>query len=292
MQKVICILGPTGTGKTALSVKLAKYLNTEIISGDSIQVYRSLDIGSAKITKEEMDGVKHHLIDILDPNDSYSVSDFQKSSREIMDDLFKENKIPIICGGTGFYIKAALFNYEFNENKRTEEYSFLTNEELYAKLQELNDPEIPDINNRKRLLRHLEIMNSGTQTYKKDEPLYDYLLIGLTLDRELMYERINKRVDKMIEDGLVEEVKNLYDNNVNSISVSAIGYKELYKYFNNECPLDESIALIKQHTRNFAKRQITWFNNQMNVNWINIINEDPYQKSIELINEFLKKWEN
>ncbi|MBP5343309.1 tRNA (adenosine(37)-N6)-dimethylallyltransferase MiaA [bacterium] len=288
MKKVIVIVGPTGVGKTSLSVKLAKHYNTEIISGDSVQVYRSLDIGSGKVTKEETENIKHHLIDILDPTDDYSASDFQANARKIIDILTNKNKLPIICGGTGYYIKAALYDYEFLDEKRSNKYDNLTNEEIYNKLLELNDSTIPDIHNRARLLRHLEILSTREEPKNKDVPLYDALFIGLTCDRDKLYERINIRVDKMIEDGLVQEVKTLYDKNIRSKSVDSIGYKELYQFFDNRLMFDDAVALIKQHSRNFAKRQYTFFKNQLQVSWIDIEKEDPLSKAISLIDEFIK----
>ena len=288
MNKVIVIVGPTGVGKTDLSIKLAKYYNTSIISGDSVQVYRSLNIGSGKIKKEEMNGVKHYLIDILDPTDDYSVSDFQKHARRIIDEISNEGELPIICGGTGYYIKAALFDYEFSNEKRTDRYNNLTNEEIYDRLIELKDSHIPDVHNRIRLLRHIEILESKEEPLNKDSPLYDYLFIGLTCDRQKLYEKINSRVDKMIEEGLLDEVKALYDSNIQSKSVQSIGYKELYDYYDGKCTLEEAISLIKQHSRNFAKRQYTWFNNQVHTNWIDIDKEDAFLKAKELIDEFIK----
>lgn len=288
MNKVIVIVGPTGVGKTDLSIKLAKYYNTSIISGDSVQVYRSLNIGSGKIKKEEMNGVKHYLIDILDPTDDYSVSDFQKHARRIIDEISNEGELPIICGGTGYYIKAALFDYEFSNEKRTDRYNNLTNEEIYDRLIELKDSHIPDVHNRIRLLRHIEILESKEEPLNKDIPLYDYLFIGLTCDRQKLYEKINSRVDKMIEEGLLDEVKALYDSNIQSKSVQSIGYKELYDYYDGKCTLEEAISLIKQHSRNFAKRQYTWFNNQVHTNWIDIDKEDAFLKAKELIDEFIK----
>ena len=284
MKKIVLIVGPTGVGKTSLSIKLAKLYNTELISGDSVQVYRSLDIGSGKIKENEKEGIKHHLIDILDPTQDYSVSDFQKASREIIDNM---NTLPILVGGTGYYLRACLYNYEFTSTKRTDKYNNLTNEELYNRLLELKDSNIPNINNRIRLLRHLEILESNEEPTKKDEPLYDFLIIGLTCDREILYERINNRVDEMIKDGLLEEVKSLYDKGIRSKAVNSIGYKELYDYFDNLTTYDDAINLIKQHSRNFAKRQMTWFKNQMDTHWIDVVKEDPYQKSVELINKFL-----
>lgn len=288
MNKVIVIVGPTGVGKTDLSIKLAKHYNTSIISGDSVQVYRSLNIGSGKIKKEEMNGVKHYLIDILDPTDDYSVSDFQKHARRIIDEISSEGKIPIICGGTGYYIKAALFDYEFSNEKRTDRYNNLTNEEIYDRLIELKDSHIPDVHNRIRLLRHIEILESKEEPLNKDIPLYDYLFIGLTCDRQKLYEKINSRVDKMIEEGLLDEVKALYDSNIQSKSVQSIGYKELYDYYDGKCTLEEAISLIKQHSRNFAKRQYTWFNNQVHTNWIDIDKDNAFLKAKALIDEFIK----
>ena len=289
MKKVIVIVGPTAIGKTDLSIKLAKHYNTSIISGDSVQVYRSLNIGSGKVTKEEMDGVKHYLIDILDPTEDYSVSDFQQNARKIIDELSENRTIPIICGGTGYYIKAALFDYEFSNEKRTDKYDNLSNEEIYERLKILDDTHLPDVHNRIRLLRHLEILESKDEPVNKNVPLYDYLFIGLTCDRQKLYDRINSRVDKMIEDGLILEVKKLYDLNIRSKSIQSIGYKELYDYFEGKYSLEEAIQLIKQHSRNFAKRQYTWFNNQMDTNWIDIEKEDAFKKSKELIDIFLKK---
>ena len=288
MKKVIVIVGPTGVGKTDLSIKLAKHYNTSIISGDSVQVYRSLDIGSGKIKKEEMSGVKHYLIDILNPTDDYSVSDFQKHARRIIDEISNEGKLPIICGGTGYYIKAALFDYEFSNEKRSDKYNNLSNEEIYNRLIELGDSHIPDVHNRIRLLRHIEILESKEEPVNKDIPLYDYLFIGLTCDRQKLYEKINNRVDKMIDDGLLDEVKALYNLNIRSKSVQSIGYKELYDYFDGKYSLDEAISLIKQHSRNFAKRQYTWFNNQVHTNWIDIDKEDSFIKAKTLIDEFIK----
>lgn len=290
MKKVIIILGPTATGKSSLSIKLAEYLNTEIISGDSVQVYRSLNIGSAKLSNQEMNGIKHHLIDIKEPSENYSVSDFQKDARKLIIDLNNKNLIPIVCGGTGFYIKSLIYNYEFLATSRTDEYNNLSNDELYNELSKLNDPNIPDIHNRKRLLRHLEILSSNSMSNKKDELLFDPLIIGLSLDRTILYERINERVDKMIENGLIDEVKKLYDDDVRSYSMLSIGYKELYEYFDNKVTLDEAIENIKKHTRNFAKRQITYYKNQFdNICWFNALDENLFDKVLEEVEKYKRR---
>ena len=290
MKKVIVIVGPTASGKSNVSVRLAKELHTEIISGDSVQVYRSLNIGSAKITEEEMEGIKHHLIDILNPTEDYSVASFQANARKLIDEITSKGMTPIICGGTGFYIKAALYDYDFSKEERHNHYSNLSNEEIRERLLEYNDPEIPDINNRKRLERHLELYESGEEiSLNKNEPLYDSLIIGLTMDRETLYERINMRVDKMVQDGLIDEVKSLYDKGIRSNSVLSIGYRELYEYFDNKCTLEEAIDKIKQHSRNFAKRQYTWFKNQMNVEWFDVSKDGYFEDIKNRVNEFIKK---
>ncbi len=289
MKKIVMIVGPTGIGKTSLSIKLAKHYNTELISGDSVQVYRSLDIGSGKVKPIEMEGIKHHLIDILDLDEEYSVSDFQKNGRNLINDFESRGMLPIFVGGTGYYLRSVIFDYEFNDEKRTDKYDYLSNEEIYDKLEKLGDSSIPDIHNRQRLLRHLEILESGKEPVNKNKPLYDYLIIGLTCDREKLYQRIEKRVDMMIEEGFLDEVKGLHDKGIRSKAVGAIGYKEFYRYLDNELSYDDALSLMKQHSRNYAKRQYTWFRNQMTTNWIDVLNEDPVKKSIELIDEFLKK---
>ena len=274
---IYVIVGPTGIGKTKLSIALAKHFNTEIISGDSIQVYKELNIGSAKVTIDEMDGVPHHLIDIFEPTEDFSVALFQKLVREKITQIQQENKIPIIAGGTGLYIKSVLYDYNFSNTKRDFEleskYKDLTNEELHHILQEKDDEASVKIhpNNRKRVLQAISRSsnNKVSENNNKDVPVYDFKIIGLNLEREILYDLINKRVDKMFEEGLVEEVKALYDKNITGNSVSAIGYKELYQYFNQEVTLDEAIDKIKQKSRNLAKKQFTFFNNQFDITWIN-----------------------
>ena len=225
MSKIYVIIGPTGVGKTSLSIKLAKKLNAEIISCDSIQIYKELNIGSAKIKEQEKENIPHHMLDIVSVKDKYSVFDYQKQGRAILDKLIKENKNIVIVGGTGLYLKALLYDYTF-DNKE-----------------------------------------------KKDDPLYDFKLIGLTLDREKLYQRINNRVDQMINEGLINEVRNLYKNKIKNRVVvkTAIGYKELYQYFKFKITEQEAINNIKQNSRKYAKRQYTFFNNQFkDINWYNI----------------------
>lgn len=282
---VLCIVGPTAVGKTKLSIELAKKLDGEIISGDSMQIYRTMDIGTAKATKEEQAGIPHHLIDEKNPDESYSVAEFQKTVRAKIADIKSRGKLPIIVGGTGLYIKSVLYDYEFakeSESKAVDEakYGHLSNEALYEKLAAIDAAGAKEIhpNNRKRVIRALEIYE--TSGIKKSEMIeqqehkliYDACLIGLTDERQALYERINKRVDKMYETGLVEEVRALYDQGISSEAqaIRAIGYKELYDYFKGLISLEESKELIKRNSRRYAKRQYTWFNNQMDVTWFEI----------------------
>ena len=263
---IIVIVGPTGVGKTKMSVELAKKYDAIIVNGDSMQVYKELNIGTAKVTEEEKEGVPHLLFDIVDPTEMYTVYDYQKDLRKVLNS--NKGKNIIIVGGTGLYIKAGLYDYEFAEEKFNETYDTLTNEELYYRVKE----KYPDIdihvNNRKRLVRAL---NKGIESHKGNNLLYNAIFIGLTTNRETLYERINLRVDKMFEEGLLEEVKALYDKGIDSKSINTgIGYKELYEYFKGNISLEEAKELIKQRSRKYAKRQYTWFNNQMDIKWFDV----------------------
>ena len=282
---VLCIVGPTAVGKTKMSIELAKQLNGEIISGDSMQIYRGMDIGTAKATMDERQGIPHHLIDEKNPDEPYSVAAFQQTVRAKMEEIKSRGKLPIIVGGTGLYIKSVLYDYEFageSESKEIDEakYGHLSNEELHAKLAAVDEAGAKDIhpNNRKRVIRALEIYETSgvkkSEMIEKQEHkmIYDACLIGLTDDRTVLYDRINKRVDVMYETGLVEEVKALFDQGIpaESQSIRAIGYKELYDYFMGFISLEESKELIKRNSRRYAKRQYTWFNNQMDVTWFKV----------------------
>ena len=291
---ITVIVGPTGIGKTKLSIALAKKYNTEIISGDSVQVYKGLNIGSAKIKDNEKEGIKHHLIDILDPTEDFSVAIFQKMVRDRIKELEQSNLMPLIVGGTGLYIKSVLYDYNFENTDRDNSldliYQDFTNEELHNVLVEKDYESSLAIhpNNRKRVLQAISrsSINKVSDNKNKDVPLYDFCIIGLSMERELLYPLINKRVDQMINDGLIEEVKSLFDQGINSHSVQSIGYKELYSYFNDECTLEYAIDKIKQHSRNLAKRQYTFFKNQFKINWIDIdINnfENTVDKAINII---------
>ena len=287
---IIVITGPTGVGKTKMSVELAKRINAEIINGDSMQVYKGLDIATAKIKESEKEGISHHLFDIVDNTYNYSVYDYQKDCREKILELQNKNKNIIIVGGTGLYIKAALYNYNFNKEDVTYDFSNMTNKEMYEEIIKNNSDIDIHINNRKRLERELtKIKNNTTSDGKGNEILYPFTIIGLTTDRENLYNRINSRVDKMIKEGLLEEAKSLYDNNIHSKAINTgIGYKELYKYFDGEITKEEAIDLIKKNSRHYAKRQYTFFNNQFDMNWFTV-DYNNFSKTIEEVYNFIKE---
>lgn len=302
MEKVIVVVGPTGVGKTKMGVALAKYFDGEVISGDSMQIYKTMDIGTAKVTKQEMDGVVHHLIDIKDPTESYSVKEFQDMVRLKIKEINNRGKLPIIVGGTGLYIKAALYDYEFGESQMDHQdfvikYQNYSNEKLYAHLTMIDETSAKELhpNNRQRVLRAIAIYEStgvkksDTLASQNHELIYDANFIGLTLDREILYERINQRVDKMMKQGLFQEIEGLmkknYSNNLQSMK--AIGYKEWFAYYQGKQSLEETIELIKKNSRNYAKRQYTWFNNQMPVKWFTC-NLNNFNETVEMVVTYLK----
>ncbi len=284
---IIAILGPTAVGKTALSIALAKKYNAEVINFDAMQVYVKLDIGTAKVTKEEMEGVPHHLLSNVSLDKNYSVYDYQKEARCLIDKLLKENKNIILVGGTGLYLKATLYDYNFTEGTTNNLYNDLTNEEILNKIKSYNVEELPHVNNRKRLVRLLnKLENNETITNNGNNLLYkDTIFIGLTTDRNTLYDKINKRVDIMFNNGLLEEVESLKDEfNTSKALNTAIGYKEFIPYFNHEKTLDEVKDDIKKNSRHYAKRQYTFFNHQFNLRWFNT-NYDDFNKTInEVIN--------
>ena len=295
MQKLLTIIGPTAVGKTAFGIKCANLFDGEIISGDSVQIYKGLDIGSAKPNKQELSEAKHHLIDIKEPNENYSVKQFQDFARSNICDIAARGKLPIIVGGTGLYIKATIYDYNFfDELDEDKQYDDLSNQEIYDLLLE-KDPKALEkihINNRKRLVRALNIYEkhqvgiSEIKDKQNHQPIYDALIIGLTLPRDILYQRIDERVDKMIDDGLIDEIKNLLDNSITfeDQSMQAIGYKEFKDYFNNEKSLEECISKVKSNSRHFAKRQYTYFTNQLDVKWYSDTDE-----ALKEIEEWLKK---
>lgn len=283
IKEVIVIVGPTAVGKTKLGVELALKLDGEVISGDSMQIYREMNIGTAKVTAEETKGVIHHLIDIKNIDEDYSVLEFQKNVRQCIDDIFSRGKTPIIVGGTGLYIKAALYDYTFSDEKNKnerEDLFILSNEQLHQKLKEVDPKSAEEIhpNNRRRVLRALEIYEQSgerkSDILQRQEHicLYPAKFIGLTLPRDLLYERINLRVDLMIKQGLLDEFHHLLELGANQDyqSMKAIGYRELFSLKKDESNKEEIIESIKQHSRQYAKRQYTWFKNQMDIHWLEV----------------------
>ena len=284
-KMIICVCGPTGVGKTKMSIELAKHFKAIVINCDAMQVYQGMNIGTAKITEEEKEGIPHYLFDIKKVTDDYSVYDYQKDVRKVIDE--HKNQNIILVGGTGLYMKAALYDYEFAKEENKENYDALTNEELYELALKKDAKMEIHLNNRKRLIRFL---NRETNPSNKNKLLYpNCYFIGLTTARETLYQKINERVDKMLELGLEDEVKNFYDQNINSKALqTAIGYKELYAYFNKEISREEAIALIKQKSRHYAKRQYTWYKHQMNVKWFDVNYED-FSKTIAEVIKYLEK---
>lgn len=302
-RKVIVIVGPTCSGKTKVGISLAKRLHSEIISADSRQIYRKLTIGTAKPTQDELRTIKHHFIDILEPDENYNVSRFETDSLKVIDELIKHGKIPIVVGGSGLYIKAlteGIFNSVDTDDDYREELKEirekLGNEYLYEELKKV-DPQsasgmLPQ--NWKRVMRALEVFHlTGEPIWKMQENYerkvdYNFIQFGLNWDRKILYANIEKRVDEMIANGLVEEVKKIlslgYSKNINSLNT--VGYKEIISYLNNEITLDRAIELIKRNTRRYAKRQITWFRKTENINWINC---DENSSSEQLASLILKK---
>lgn len=282
---IIVIVGPTGVGKTKLSVELAKRFNGEVINADSMQVYKGLDIATAKIKEEEKEGIPHHLFDICEVEENFSVYDYQKLGRDKIDEITKRNKNIIIVGGTGLYIKALLYDYEFEKENNTYDFSKVTDEELISKIKELDDKIEIDFNNRRRLERTLtRLLENSNYEKKGNNPLYDFTIIGLTTERRNLYKRIDKRVLEMIDEGLLDEAKKLYEKRNCKSLLTGIGYKEIFKYFDGDLSLDEAIELIQKNSRHYAKRQYTFFNNQFKnkeINWF----ETNYQDFSKTINE-------
>ena len=278
----IFIMGPTGVGKTKLSVELAKIYDAYIINCDAVQVYKGLDIGSAKVTEEEKCGIKHFLFDIKNPDEEYSVKDYQTDLRNLFDKYSKKNLI--IVGGTGLYATAGAYDYRFNDEEK-KDYSNYSLEELYKLAKEKDINCNIDKNNRIRLERFLQ---KDLTSLVEPTLLYnDAIFIGLTTSRENLYKIINKRVDKMIDNGLVQEVKNLYTNYPKSkILKRAIGYKEIIDYLDNKITLEEAVDEIKKNSRHYAKRQYTWFNNKMDIKWFEV-NFNYFNETIDNVEDYL-----
>ena len=272
MKNIIVIVGPTGVGKTKLSIELAKRLDAEIINGDSVSIYKDLNIGSAKPSIEERSSIPHHLMDFIDVECDYSVFDYQRDCRKFIQDISSRGKRVIIVGGTGLYIKAALYDYRFTEGTSNNTYDNLSNEEILEKIKKYSVSNLVDVGNRKRLVRLLnKLENNEEITNYKDNLLYPIKVIGLTTDRSILYDRINNRVDNMLDNGLLKEVESLKDKYSSSrILNSGIGYKEFYDYFYHSKKIDDVVEEIKKDSRRFAKRQYTFFNHQFNTKWFDV----------------------
>ena len=307
-KPLIVLTGPTAAGKTELSIALAKKLNGAIISADSMQVYKYMNIGSAKIRPEEMQGVRHYLVDVLDPREEFHVARFQQMAKEAMDEIYRNGQLRSVVGGTGFYIQALLKDIDFDESsgelpcrKELEETARREGGAvLYERLKQV-DPESAEAihpNNVKRVIRALEFYQETGQPIslhnkeqKEKQPPYTYAYFVLNDDRARLYERIDRRVDRMVEQGLVEEVRWLkehgYDRSL--VSMQGLGYKELFPYLDGTCSLEEAVEIIKRDTRHFAKRQITWFKREPDVIWLNQ-QEFGYDKQ-KILKRMLELWE-
>jgi len=277
---VLAIVGPTGVGKTKMSIELAKYYNAIIINVDAMQIYKNMNIGTAKITEDEKEGIKHYLFDRCSLDEEYSVYDYQQEARKLINE--NSDKNIILVGGTGLYLKALLYDYKFNEPS-DDNFDDLTNEELYNLVKEKDPNSDIHINNRRRLISYLSI----PKTKNSNKKIIDSIIIGLTTDRDNLYKIINNRVDKMIDNGLLEEAKDLYMKFPNSRALNtAIGYKELNRYFNHEISLEEAINLIKLNSRHYAKRQYTFFNNQFDIKWFDT-NYNDFSKTVNQVKKYV-----
>lgn len=307
-KKIISIVGPTSVGKTALGIAVAKQFNGEVISGDSTQVYKGMDIGTAKVTPEETEGIPHYMIDIIEPDIPFSVADFQTYVKEQIEVTHRSGKLPIIVGGSGLYIQSVLFDYQFAEQARD---TALTDKlfqqieqegsyKLYERLKQIDPEQAEKVhpNNHRRLIRALEVFETTgltmTEYQKKQraESPYDPYIIGLDMEREALYARINARVDQMVQDGLVEEVKRLIAKGYHDAqSMHAIGYKEMLAYLDGRLSHQEAIDAIKQNSRKYAKRQLTWFRNKMDVHWYEITETNSLRQTQFILDDlagFLK----
>lgn len=302
------LIGPTAVGKTKMSIELAKAFNGEIISGDSMQIYRKMDIGTAKISSSEMEGIPHHLIDIKDPHESFSVAEFQELVRKKIIEISSRGKLPMIVGGTGLYIQSVLYDYHFSEAPSDEEFRInlekLVEKEgsqyLHNQLVNIDPESAKKIHphNVRRVIRALEVYHctgktmTDIQKMQQPELLYDAAMIGLTMDRERLYGRINKRVDLMLQEGLMNEVESFYEQGLRDCqSIQAIGYKELYEFFDGSISFENAVENLKQNSRRYAKRQLTWFHNKMDVKWFDMTDVEipnTLSKKIDEISSFIE----
>lgn len=293
MEKIIVITGPTGVGKTKLSIELAKKYNGEIINADSMQVYKELNIGTAKITDNEKENIPHHLFDIKNVFEEYTIYHYQKDLRNKIEEITNRGKRIIIVGGTALYLKAGLFDYSLEDNITNRDLSNFSDEELVNKLKKLDKNINIDFNNRRRVERaynyYLDNHKSITSNNNGNELLYPTIFIGLTTNRDNLYQIINNRVEQMIDNGLINEVKSLYDKNIRTKPlINGIGYKELYSYFDGNISYEEAIDKIKQNSRKYAKRQYTFFNNKFNIRWFDV-NYNNFNETIKEVENYINK---
>ena len=288
---IITIVGPTGVGKSKLSIELAKKYNAVIINADQVQMYKYFNIGTAKTTEKEMDGIKHFLIDFLEPETEYTIYNFQKEGRKLLDKFIKENKNVVIVGGSGLYIKALLYDYELLQEDKNNDLNLekYTNQELKSKVDKIYKDNNIHVNNRKRLIRFLEkYHNTGKVNDKNNNKLlYNCIFIGLYTSREKLYNIINNRVEDMFKNGLLEEAETLKKHKKSN---EIIGYKELNMYFSNKISLEEAKEKIKQNSRRYAKRQYTWFKNQMDIKWFNVDYEN-FNNTVLEVEDYIKESE-
>ena len=302
MKKFIVITGPTATGKTALSVSLAKRLNSEVISADSMQIYKGMDIGTAKVSPHEMQGVRHHFVDIIEPNEDYSVAIFQRDALKVIDEINEDGRVQIIAGGSGLYVNALVYQLEFSKVQRNDDirqkYTKMADDKsveyLYNELEKI-DPKYASIiakQDKRRIIRRLEIIESGADTdydFRRYNEDYEIIIIGLTMPRDILYERVNKRVDAMMELGLLQEVKSVYEKFGMTTALKAIGYKEMIGYLDGEYDLDEAVRLVKRNTRRFAKRQLTWFKKDERIKWFDVINRQGTGDTLSDMLDYMKE---
>lgn len=307
-DNLLILLGPTAIGKTDLSISLAKKLNGEIISCDSMQIYKYMDIGSAKVTEEEMDGVPHYLVDCIDPEEEFTVADFKREAKKHIRDINSRGKIPIVTGGTGLYINSLVYDLNFTQVAPNEEFRKELedlardkgNSVIYDKLRQIDPESIDKISEKdtKRIIRALEIyemtgktMSEQNENFRKENTDYNLSMIGLNMDRQKLYDRINLRVDLMLENGLLDEVKGLMEMGYTSdlVSMKGIGYKEVISYLNGEMEYDEFVSFLKQKTRNYAKRQLTWFRRDERIKWVNV---DEYEERMDIVDDIINYFQN
>ena len=305
--KLLVLVGPTAVGKTKMSIELAKTFNAEIISGDSMQVYRHMDIGTAKIKQGEMNGIPHHLIDIHEPDYPYSVAEFQENCRQLIMDIQSRGKLPFIVGGTGLYVESVCYNFQFSEVGsdeafRKEQFDYADAhgpEKLHEKLRQIDPPSAERLhpNDVRRVIRALEIYHmtgmrqSDQLAAQKKESPYDLCIVGLTMDRQMLYKRIEDRIDEMMEEGLVQEVASLLDRGVGPgcISMQGLGYKEIASYLRGDVPLETAVNELKRDTRRFAKRQLSWFRHMKDIHWVDMMDTANFSTSFATIRDIIAK---